>query len=322
MAPKISIVAPVFNESESLDAFISELMECLSEVDFEYEIILVDDGSKDGSSKIIEEAANKYSEITGICFKRNFGQTAAMLAGFDNAKGEYFVPIDSDLQNDPRDIVKLLAKAEEGFDIVSGWRKNRKDKFLRSFCSRVANRMLSRFLNVNLHDYGCSLKIYHRSVLEDVRLYGEMHRFIPAIASVNGASIAEIVVNHRKRQYGKSKYNLSRIVKVFLDLIAMKFLTIYIQRPTRVFGRFSLWCAMLATIFAIKVTIDKIFFGQNITGTPYFLCGLFLYMAALQLISLGLMCEVQVRTYFESQDKKIYKISKIIENKNSQVKSD
>jgi len=310
MAPELSIIIPVFNEKDSIEPLVSELQEVLPSLNCEYEILLVDDGSRDGSSELLQKIALQHPEFKYIGFKRNFGQTAAMLAGIDYAKGNYIIPMDSDLQNDPKDIPRLLKKAEEGFDIVSGWRKNRKDKFLRSFCSRIANQLLSRFLHVPLHDYGCTLKVYRREVLEGVRLYGEMHRFLPAVANWDGARITEVVVNHRKRKFGVSKYNLKRIRAVFLDLIAMKFFTNYIQRPIRVFGRLALWIMTLATFSGLKAAADKIFWGQDITNTPYLVISIFLYIVALQLMAFGLLCEVQIRTYYESQGKKTYRVAK------------
>jgi len=318
MALELSIIIPIFNEKESVEPLVSELREVLPSLNCEYEVLLVDDGSRDGSSELLEKVALEHPEFKYIGFKRNFGQTAAILAGIDCAKGEYIIPMDSDLQNDPRDIPALLRKAEEGFDIVSGWRKNRKDPFIRSFCSRIANQLLSRFLHVPLHDYGCTLKVYRCDVLQGIRLYGEMHRFLPAVANWDGARVTEVVVNHRVRQFGASKYNLRRIRSVFLDLIAMKFFTSYIQRPIRVFGRLALWCFTLGTLSVIKMMIDKVFFAQDITDTPYLLGGLVLYMVALQLMAFGLLCEVQVRTYYESQNKKTYRIKRTI-NLNSEL---
>jgi len=318
MAPELSIIIPVFNEKDSIGPLVSELQEVLPSLNCEYEILLVDDGSRDGTSELLEQVALQHPEFKYIGFKRNFGQTAAMLAGIDYAKGEYIIAMDSDLQNDPHDIPALLRKAEEGYDIVSGWRKNRKDKFLRSFCSRIANRLLSRFLHVPLHDYGCTLKVYRLDVLEGVRLYGEMHRFLPAIANWAGARVTEVVVNHRARQFGRSKYNLKRIRAVFLDLIAMKFFTNYIQRPIRVFGRLSLWVMTLATLSGFKAVFDKIVFQQDITNTPYLIISIFLYIVSLQLMAFGLLCEVQIRTYFESQGKKTYRVSKQVNIDNAE----
>lgn len=312
MKPRISVIAPVYNEKESLKPLMKELHDVLSKQNIGYEILFIDDGSRDGSNDVLEELSKEYPWVKVITFKRNFGQTSALLAGIDYSQGDYLVPIDSDLQNDPKDIPRLLSKAEEGFDIVSGWRKKRQDKFLRSFCSKIANKLLSFILKVPLHDYGCTLKIYQADVLKGVRLYGEMHRFLPAIANWEGAKVAEIEVNHRPRQFGKSKYNLKRIRTVFLDLIAMKFFTSYVRKPIRVFGRLAIWSFVLGVISFLKTAFDKIFYDQDVTNTPYLLISIFLFIVSVQLMAFGLLCEVQIRTYYESQGKKIYRISRML----------
>ena len=281
--------------------------------------LFIDDGSKDGSFSIIEKFTRDYPQVKCIRFKRRFGQTAAIMAGIDHAQGEYIIPMDGDLQNDPHDIPFLLEEVEKGYDIVSGWRKNRKDHFIRTFLSKIANKLLSIFLEVNLHDYGCTLKVYRADVIKGVRLYGEMHRFLPAVANWDGASVTEVEVNHRVRKFGKSKYNLKRIRAVFLDLIAMKFFTSYVNKPIRIFGRFSLWFFGLAMLVFSKAAIDKIFFHQDITETPYLLISIFLFLVSLQFMAFGLLCEVEVRTYYESQEKKTYRIDRML-NMNKSLK--
>ena len=318
MSPKISVIIPAFNEKENLEPLIKEVYEVLEKVSYEYEVIFVDDGSNDGSSEVLEKLVTEYPSMVLINFKRNFGQTAALAAGFEYARGEFLIPMDADMQNDPRDIPKLLERAEEGFDIVSGWRKNRHDKFLRSFLSRRANKLLSKILHTRLHDYGCTLKVYRAEEIKRLRLYAEMHRFLPAIAKSDGAKVTEVVVNHRARKFGKSKYNFLRIRNVFLDLIAMLFITTYIKKPIRVFGRISLWSFGLASISFLVASYDKLYRGQDLTDTPLLLISVFLYIVSLQLMAFGLLCEVQIRTYYESQGKKTYRISKIIDTKNKE----
>ena len=271
----ISIIIPAFNERENIELLLRELYDVLGQLNVEYEVLLVNDGSNDGTHQLLEKLINEYPRLVYISFKRNFGQTAALAAGIDYSKGEYLIPLDADLQNDPRDIPRLLEKAQEGFDVVSGWRKKRHDKFLRSFLSRIANRLLSKILHTKIHDYGCTLKVYRAEELQRLRLYGDMHRFIPAVAKVEGASVTELVVNHRQRKYGKSKYNFLRIRNVFLDLIAILFLTTYIKKPIRVFGRLSLWAFAIGSIATLKSFFDKIFFGQDLTDTPLLLIGIF-----------------------------------------------
>lgn len=312
MKLKLSIIIPLFNERDNLEPLMAELHQVLSEVGLGYEVLLIDDGSNDGSFDIIEKLAQQYKHIKCIRFKRRFGQTAAIMAGIDLAQGEFIIPMDGDLQNDPHDIPRLLKEAEKGYDIVSGWRKDRHDGFTRTLLSKIANKLLSIFLEVKLHDYGCTLKVYRAEVIKGLRLYGEMHRFLPAVAHWDGASVTEMVVNHRKRQFGESKYNFKRIRAVFLDLIAMKFFTSYIVKPIRIFGRLSLWSFGLGMLTFCYMAIDKIFFSQDITDTPYLLISIFLFLVSLLFMAFGLLCEVEVRTYYESQGKKTYRIEKIL----------
>lgn len=310
MQPQISIIIPLYNERDNLEPLMSELVQVLSQMGREFEVLLVDDGSVDGSFATIEKLTVDYVQVKCIRFKRRFGQTAAIMAGIDHAEGEFIVMMDGDYQNDPHDIPKMMEEAEKGYDIVSGWRKDRKDHFLRTFLSKIANKILSRLLNVKLHDYGCTLKIYRAQAIKGLRLYGEMHRFLPAVAFWEGASVTEMIVNHRERKFGKSKYNFKRIRAVFLDLIAMKFFTSYVVKPIRVFGRLSMWSFGLAFLAFSKAAVDKIFYQQDITDTPYLLISIFLFLVSLQFMAFGLLCEVEVRTYYESQEKKTYRVEK------------
>jgi len=272
-----------------------------------YEIILVDDGSRDGSFELVKEAHRLDPRIKGIRLRRNFGQTAAFSAGFDHAQGDVVITMDGDLQNHPEDVPLLLSKLEEGYDVVSGWRAHRKDPFLtRRLPSNVANWLISRVTGVKLHDYGCSLKAYRKDVVKGIRLYGEMHRFIPAIASWMGTQIAEVPVNHSPRTRGKSIYGLSRTLKVILDLITIRFLQSYSARPMQLFGLLGLLCFALGTAAGLYLSYAKLFLGQPIGDRPLLLLAVLLVVMGVQLITMGLLGELMVRTYHESQGKPTY----------------
>jgi len=307
---KVSIVVPVYNEELNLP----DLFEKVSTVmnanpDQEWEVILVNDGSSDSSGSILTEFQKKDARFKAVQFRRNFGQTAAMQAGFDYANGDVVVPMDADLQNDPEDIPKLLAKLNEGYDVVSGWRVKRKDKRLkRVFLSRVANALISKISGVKLHDYGCSLKAYRRSVMDEVRLYGEMHRFIPIYAAWQGGSIAEIPVNHYPRTKGESKYGMERVFKVILDLIVVKFLHGYSQKPMYVFGGFGMMCFGMSFLFGVAAVLLKLVDIANLSRTPLPLACLFFALIGVFSILLGLLAEIIMRTYYESQNKKTYHV--------------
>jgi glycosyltransferase involved in cell wall biosynthesis len=308
--PQISVVVPLFNEEENVRPLLDELFRELEKTGRSFEVICVDDGSRDATFEVLARLAAEREELRVIRFRLNFGQTAAMSAGIEAARGEVIVPMDGDLQNDPADINKLLAQLDAGYDVVSGWRKHRKDKeFGRKLPSRIANRMISAISGVRLHDYGCSLKAYRRDVLRDVKLYGEMHRFIPIYASWQGAKVTEMVVNHRARHAGKSKYGLSRTFKVVLDLMVVKFLANYATKPIYVFGGFGMlsWLAALAaTVWAVyyKLTGEKDF-----VQTPLpLLAVMFTLVGALSLL-MGLLAELVIRTYYESQDKRPYLVA-------------
>lgn len=308
--PQISLVIPLYNEEENVAPLLDELFAELRRLGRSHEVICVDDGSKDRTFSLLQSYAERTPELRVVRFRLNFGQTAAMSAGIEKARGEVIVPMDGDLQNDPRDIGPLLAQLDAGSDVVSGWRRDRQDKeFGRKLPSRVANRLISAISGVRLHDYGCSLKAYRRDVLRDVKLYGEMHRFIPIYASWQGAKVSELVVNHRARRAGKSKYGLSRTLKVVLDLMVVKFLASYATKPIYVFGGFgllSLGCAGFAFLWALyyKLTGEKDF-----VETPLpLLTVMFTLVAALSLL-MGLLAELVIRTYYESQDKRPYLVA-------------
>ena len=305
--PYLSIVIPLLNEEESIPELYDRLTQTLEAYGRTYEIIIIDDGSRDRSFELLKRYHQEDPRLKVIRFRRNFGQTAAFAAGFRMAAGEWIITMDADLQNDPTDIPTLIAKAEEGYDIVSGWRVNRQDKFLsRRLPSMIANQMISNVTGVHLHDYGCSLKVYHRDVVKEIRLYGEMHRFIPALASRMGVRVAEVPVNHHARKYGKSKYGISRTVRVFLDLMTVRFLLSFDTRPIHVFGTLGLLTTGLGILIGLYLTFVKLFLGQNIGDRPLLMLAVLLVMVGIQFISTGLLAEVLARTYYEAQDKPIY----------------
>lgn len=310
--PRLSVVIPLYNEEESIPHLRTALTAALERQQDSFEIIIVDDGSRDGSYALLRQWAEADPRLTVIRLRRNFGQTAAFSAGFDHARGEVVVTMDADLQNDPDDIPKLMAKIDEGFDIVSGWRINRQDRYLdRKLPSLIANRLISNVTDVQLHDYGCSLKAYRRDVLQHVKLYGELHRFIPALASQVGGTVSEVAVNHRARQYGRSKYGISRTVRVMLDLILVWFLGSYSTRPIHVFGSMGLLSAGGGVLIGLYLTFVKLFLGQDIGGRPMLLLAVLLVVIGVQLITMGLLGEMTIRTYHESQNKPIYIVREI-----------
>lgn len=310
---KCSIVIPMYNEEENTRVLIPQLQEVLDKLTVNYEIIFVDDGSSDSTGSIIEEEAKKYPEIKLITLRRNFGQTAAMSAGFDAATGDVIIPMDGDLQNDPKDIPRLLEKIEEGYDVVSGWRVNRQDKFLsRRLPSNIANKLISLITNVHLHDYGCTLKAYRREVLQSIGLYGEMHRFIPALASLVGVKVTEIPVNHRARKHGKSKYGISRTIRVLLDLITVKFLLSYSTKPIQIFGLLGLVSIFGSFGLMVGVVYARIRHDFLLANNSMFLLAVLFFMLGVQFIAMGLLGEVIMRTYHESQGKPTYVIAKTI----------
>ena len=319
----VSVVVPVFNEEESVAALCQQLHAALSKLDRTYELILVDDGSKDRTWEKMCELAKTTPHLRLIRFRRNFGQTAAMSAGFDAARGEVIVTMDADLQNDPADIPLLLARMDAGCDVVSGWRKNRQDTFInRRLPSIIANGLISKITGVHLHDYGCTLKAYRREVMQGVRLYGEMHRFIPALASWVGGRIDEVVVRHHARQFGTSKYGISRTVRVILDLFTVKFLLRYSAGPMQLFGKIGLWFGVPGLIMLLSMIAGNASYhlfhtalGADLIKRPFWLISAFmLIILGMQFISMGLLAEVQIRTYHESQQKPIYVIRETAES--------
>ncbi len=308
-----SIVIPVYNEETNMRFLIPQLKNVLDNLKRGYEIIFVDDGSSDNTGAIIEKEATKNPEIKLITLRRNFGQTAAMSAGFDAAVGEVIIPMDGDLQNDPEDIPRLLEKIDEGYDVVSGWRINRQDNFLTATLpSNIANKFISMITKVHLHDYGCTLKAYRREILQGIELYGEMHRFIPALASLVGVNVTEIPVNHHPRTHGKSKYNLSKSIRVTLDLITVKFLLSYSTKPIQIFGLLGLLCIFSSFGLSVGSIYAKIRYDLLLTNNSLFLLAVLFFMLGVQFIAMGLLGEVIMRTYHESQGKPTYVISKTV----------
>ncbi len=305
----LSVVIPVYNEEENIPLLHECLSRVLREQDYSYEVIYVDDGSTDGTFSQLQSLAMRDQQVRVIQLRRNFGQTAAFAAGVDYSAGQVLVFMDGDLQNDPIDIPRLLAKLDDGYDVASGWRKNRKDAQLsRKLPSRLANRLISQVTGVHLHDYGCSLKAYRWEVFQHVRLYGEMHRFLPAYIALTGAAIAEIEVTHHPRRFGVSKYGISRTWRVLLDLATLKFLGKYRTRPLHAFGIPGLLSMLVAVLLAFMLTCQKIFFRQDHRFVPISLLFFGFVSFGAQCILLGLVAELLMRTYYESQGKPIYAV--------------
>ncbi len=311
---KLSVVTPIYNEKGNLERLYKELMDVLGVTGKEYEIIAVNDGSRDGSRETLKELAKKDRRFKVIHFNANHGQTAALLAGIDNASGEIIVMIDSDLENNPEDIPRLLQKIDEGYDVVSGWRKERwgDKKFRRKLPSILANKLISKITGVPLHDYGCILKAYKRDVIVGIRLYGEMHRFIPAYASWRGARVTELPVDHRPRTYGKTNYGISRTFRVLLDLLVIKFLDKYMNRPMHFFGGLGFVSLALGFVAGGMAIIFKLIHYRNFVETPLPTFSALFIIVGVQLIVMGILAEILMRTYYESQDKKPYFIKERI----------
>lgn len=307
LQPDVSVIIPVYNEEENIGPLIASLLPALRRLGQKFEIILVNDGSRDRSLEALIREARANPEMRIIDFRRNCGQTAAIMAGIDHAAGKVIVTIDADLQNDPADIPNLLVKLDEGYDVVSGWRRERKDAALRrNMLSRMANWLISSISGVKLHDYGCTLKAYRADVLKGVRLYGEMHRFIPIYASWMGAKVVELPVRHHRRTAGVSKYGMSRIVKVILDLIVVTFLHRYFAKPIYVFGTFGICSLLLAALSFIYMLALKFFHGISMISTPLPLATVTAGLVGVMSILMGLLAEVLVRVYFESQGRRAY----------------
>jgi glycosyltransferase involved in cell wall biosynthesis len=302
----VSVVVPVFNEQESLPPLHDALVAALDALGRAWEVVYVDDGSRDGSFALLERLAQD-PRVKVVRFRRNFGQTAAMAAGFEHACGEVVVPIDADLQNDPHDIGTMVAKLDEGFDVVAGWRKDRQDAYLtKTLPSRIANRLIGRVTGVALHDYGCTLKVIRADVLRDVRLYGEMHRFLPVFAYLAGARITEMAVRHHPRRWGTSKYTLAKTFRVVLDLVTVRFLVAYATKPLYFFGRFGFWGFGAGTACLVWTLVQKCGSGVYVKDQPLFQVGIFFLLTGLQFLLFGLLAELNMRTYYESQGKPTY----------------
>ena len=317
---KLSIVIPVYNEAENLPLLHRALQDALNPLSVDWEVVYVDDGSSDDSLSLLEENADADPEHTCVVsLRRNFGQTAAIAAGIDHAEGDVIVLMDADMQNDPVDIPRMLEKIEDGYDVVSGWRKNRQDTFVtRTLPSRMANWLISTVTGVHLHDYGCTLKAYRREALTGFRLYGEMHRFIPAYASTVGASIIELPVNHHPRKFGKTKYGLNRTIKVILDLFTVKFLISYAYKPIYLFGGTGLIFMATSAVMLGFLVIRKLLYATSVVQSAFFLIGIMLMILGVQSILMGLIAELLVRTYHESQQKPTYTVRKVL-NRNHKI---
>lgn len=316
----VSIVIPLYNEIENIASLYEKILPVVISMERHTEIIFVDDGSTDGTFKVLQKIQSSDPNVWVIRLRRNFGQAAAFSAGFDFARGGVIVTMDGDLQNDPADIPMLLVKIDEGYDIVSGWRVKRQDNLLtRRFPSMVANALISRVTGVKLHDYGCSLKAYRDEVVKNIRLYGELHRFIPAIASWMGIQVAEVPVNHYPRQHGRSKYGMGRALRVLLDLITVKFMLNYATRPLQIFGLAGIFSLLIGLVITGHLTVLRLFFGEALSDRPILLLGVLLIMLGVQLILMGLLGELIVRTYHESQDKPIYAVRDILGGVNEEI---
>ncbi|HEY9630390.1 MAG TPA: glycosyltransferase family 2 protein [Coleofasciculaceae cyanobacterium] len=310
---KLSIVVPVYNEVESIPRLIEAIASTLQLHHLNYEIICVDDGSTDGSGDLLRQIARDRTDLKAVLLRRNYGQTAAMAAGFNHAQGQVMITLDGDLQNDPADIPRLLEKLDEGYDLVSGWRMQRQDAALtRLLPSKIANWLIARVTGVNIHDYGCSLKAYRSELVMDMNLYGELHRFLPALAFIEGARIAEIPVRHHARKFGQSKYGLGRTFRVVMDLFTIFFMKKFLTRPMHVFGLFGLLAMLLGVVVGVYLTFLKLTTGADIGNRPLLILAVVLFLTGIQLLSFGLLAELSMRTYHESQNRPIYRVREVI----------
>ncbi|MFP4297310.1 MAG: glycosyltransferase family 2 protein [Spirulinaceae cyanobacterium] len=319
MRPKIafdlSVVIPIYNEIESLPQLIENLTTHLETLDLRYEILCIDDGSTDGSAQLLKKYAQTHPALRAILLRRNYGQTPAMAAGFNHARGQVIITLDGDLQNDPQDIPRLLAKLNEGYDLVSGWRKNRQDAALtRLLPSKIANWLIGSITGVKVHDYGCTLKAYRAELVADMNLYGELHRFLPALAFIEGARIAELPVHHHARQYGSSKYGLSRTFRVVMDLLTVYFMRKFLTRPMHVFGMLGIVTTVLGVVLGFYLTYVKLGLNQDIGDRPLLILVAILILTGVQMFSIGLLGELLMRTYHESQNRPIYRVREIVES--------
>ena len=307
----ISIIIPVFNESESIGYLLDEVLNVMCSNKLNFEIVVVNDGSQDTTSNVLDELTTKIKELSVITLRTNYGQTAAMAAGFEHSNGEVVITLDGDLQNDPNDIPKLISHINEGYDLICGWRYDRKDKLInRRIPSKIANKLIANVTGLKLHDYGCSLKAFKKEILDDIKLYGELHRFLPVLAKIEGAKIKEIKVNHRSRKYGSSKYGIDRTFRVLMDLLTVWFMTKFLTRPMYGFGFVGIISILVSLGMTSYLFIIKIL-GEDIGNRPMLMFALILGIAGVQLFSFGLLSELLIRTYHESQDRPIYRIRKI-----------
>jgi glycosyltransferase involved in cell wall biosynthesis len=310
---QLSVVVPLFNEQESLAPLVERILSHVRPLGLSFELVLVDDGSRDRTPELLGQLAATVPELVAVRLRRNYGQTAAMAAGFDASCGEVIVTLDGDLQNDPADIPLLLEKLNQGFDLVSGWRHRRQDAALsRLLPSLVANRLIARVTGVKLHDYGCSLKAYRREVIDDLNLYGELHRFLPALAFIEGARITEVQVTHHPRRYGKSNYGIDRTFRVLMDLLTVWFMKRFLTRPMYVFGSGGLVAMGAGLLVALWLVGEKLLIGTNIGDRPLLLMALICFLTGVQLFCFGLLAEIQMRTYHESQGRPIYRVRDIL----------
>jgi glycosyltransferase involved in cell wall biosynthesis len=311
----VSVVVPIYNEVESIAPLLEAIATSLQASHITYEIICVDDGSKDGSAELLKQQAHERSDLRAVLLRRNYGQTAAIAAGFHYAQGRVIITLDGDLQNDPVDIPRLLDKLGEGYDLVSGWREKRQDAALtRLLPSKIANRLIAKVTGVNLHDYGCSLKAYRSELVADMNLYGELHRFLPALAFIEGARITELPVRHHARRFGQSKYGLGRTFRVLMDLFTIYAMKKFLTRPMHGFGVIGLLSMLLGTLVAIYLTFLKLGLGQSIGDRPLLILAVVLILAGIQLFSFGLLAELCMRTYHESQGRPIYRVREVVES--------
>lgn len=311
---QVSAVVPIYNEVESLSPLIETIAAVFQQNGISYEILCVDDGSTDGSTDLLRQLARQRPDLRAILLRRNYGQTAAMAAGFNHARGQVIITLDGDLQNDPADIPRLLAKLDEGYDLVSGWRKDRQDAMVtRLIPSRIANWLIRSVTEVQIHDYGCSLKAYRSELVRDMNLYGELHRFLPALAFIEGARIAEIPVRHHARQFGQSKYGLGRTFRVLMDLLTIYFMKRFLTRPMHVFGLFGLSAMILGVGLGAYLTFLKLALGESIGDRPLLILSVVLFITGVQLFSFGLLAELLMRTYHESQNRPIYRVREVVE---------
>jgi dolichol-phosphate mannosyltransferase len=320
MKPNVSIVVPIYNEVESIPHLINAIATSVQSQGISYEIVCVDDGSTDGSTNLLRQIARDRTDLRVVLFRRNYGQTPAMAAGFQYAQGDTIITLDGDLQNDPADIPLMLDTLEQGYDLVAGWRKHRKDHAVtRLLPSKIANWVIGRVTGVKLHDYGCSLKAYRAELVADMNLYGELHRFLPALAYIEGARITEIPVRHHARRFGSSKYGLGRTFRVMMDLLTIFFMKKFLTRPMHVFGVLGLGSMGIGTAIGLYLTVLKIFFNQTLGDRPLLILAVLLIMAGIQLFCFGLLAELLMRTYHESQNRPIYRVREVVDGTRTAV---